>query len=527
MKPLIKTFILLSLTPGFTGGQTMDQTLQKLITIGLIEQKHTHDFDELLEREGSTSRTAYLHLLLQVEVEKLTGEAEAWFSIQVLSTDRPDPTSQAKINEELTQYLSKLHYCNLIDADQQDRFRARIANSDFVNSVQLLTTLSEEVSLKEYMSPERLTLFAKTLREHGIVSAHYDRLIAEINKGRLQAPIDFLHSCNNAVVINKNDYQNEPEKYLDLIHQKTASVIPELRFTDFEFKVVLNRSLSGNNYQFYDLVVSIKSNGRTYKQRSFHHLESPGKQQSSGGGIDQQTYYNIFNKILTDLQSPYRLHEIKSYQGIAVDWNTFGIIALTEEQADVLHRRDAYISPSYENFDNTLTSTRIAEAIDRYIEIGLLSHLTSRQIEEAKERVAEQENTNLNDVLTAFPDTIHEFDTELGNLEDPYAELIRECERISHGDFDATEITDDFAAQRETATLTFKIGNRIYSGEFAIHDDWLDRRFLSFIASVAADEKLKGQFYELDSQGQDARIIYLTRKQYDYLRTNRLLVFTE
>jgi hypothetical protein len=527
MKTLLQILTLLILATNIVNGQTMEKTLQKLTDNKLIEQKEVKDFEEHLKKGETKSNAAYLYSLFQIEFKKLTGQFYSEIGTHLsFGDEKPKPAEQTKINKELIQYLTKLEACDLIDENQFTYFQSKINGNEFLHSLQLLPAIIEQVALKEHMNPDKLKVFADKLKSKEIVSLKYNNLIAEIQQEKLQNPIDFLNYCNKAVIINEQDYTNEPEKYLELIHQKTASIIPELTFTDFQFQIVLDSSISDSGSKFYDFVVSLKSNGKKYKQKSSYHLYSPSKNQYYGNKIDQQEYYKIFNKILADLQSPYRLHEVKAYQGNAVEWKTFGIIALTKEQADLLHGGGVYFTPSYESFKNKLTSKKIEQAIVEYKKIGLLSHLTSEQLEKARERVSEQENTNLNDVLMAFPDVIYMFDTELGNLEDPYAELIREYKKISHNDFNATEISDNFDIEKKKKVeLKFKIGNKSYSKTLKIENDWIDTEFFNLIKSVVSEQNLKGQFYELYTGGQEASIVYLTKEQYDYLRTNKLLIF--
>lgn len=527
MKTLLNILTLLILTANFANGQIMDKTLQNLIDIKLIEQKQANDFEELLKKSVTKSNTVYLTILFQSEYKKLTGHNYSQFGSYIsFGDEKPKPAEQSKINEELIQYLSKLKSCDLISENQVTHFQSKVNNNEFVHSLQLLPSIIEQVALKEHMNPEKLKVFADKLKSKEIVNSKYDSLIVDIQQEKLQNPIEFLNYCNKAVIINEQDYPNEPEKYLELIHRKTGSIIPELAFTDFQFQIVLDSSISDNDSKFYNFVVSLKSNGKKYKQKSSYHLYSPSKNQYYGNKIDQQEYYKIFNKILADLQSPYRLHEVKAYQGNAVEWKVFGIIALTKEQADLLHGGGVYFRPSYESFKNKLTSKKIEQTIEEYKKIGLLSHLTNEQIEKAKEKVSEQENSNLNDVLMAFPDVIYMFDTELGNLEDPYAELIREYKKISHNDFNATEISDNFDIEKKKKVeLKFKIGNKSYSKTLKIENDWIDTEFFNFTKSVVSEQNLKGQFYELYTGGQEASIVYLTIEQYNYLRTNKLLVF--
>lgn len=527
MKTIFKIFFLVILIANFANGQIMDKTLQKIIDVRLIEQKQASDFEELLKKSKTKSNAVYLTILFQLEYKKMTGYNYSPLGSYIsFGGEEPKPSEQTKINEELIQYLSKLKSGDLIDENQFTHCQTEVTNNEFVHSLQLLLKIIDQVELKEQMNPEKLKVFADKLKSKEIVNSEYDNLIVDIQKEKLQYPIDFLNYCDKAVIIKEQDYPNEPEKYLELIHKTTACLIPELSFENFEFQVSLDSSISDSDSEFYDFVVSFKSNGKKYKHKSHYHLYSPSKNQSYGNKIDQQEYYKIFNKILADLQSPYRLHEVKAYQGNAVEWKVFGIIALTKEQADLLHSAGVYFSPSYESFRNKLTSQKIEQAIEEYKKIGLLSHLTSEQIEKAQEKVSEQENSNLNDVLMAFPDVIYLFDTELGNLEDPYAELIREFKKISHNDFNATEIFDNFDIEKKKKVeLKFKIGAKSYSKTLKIENDWIDTEFFNFTKSVVLEQNLKGQFYELYTGGQEASIIYLTIEQYNYLRTNKLLVF--
>lgn len=526
MKTFFNVLTLLILAVNLAGAQTLDISA-KLIANNLIDKTQTKEFEFFVKSSEPKSNSGYLYALFQIEYKKLTGEKYSEFSTYLnIREEKIKPEEQIKINKDLTVYLSKLKSCSIINEIQFQQFSAKISNNEFSHSPQFLLSITAQAAFQEHMSPEKLKVFANKLKSKEIVSVKYDQLISDIDKGQLQNPIDFLNYCYKAVIIHEQDYANEPEKYLEQIHKKTASIFPELAFTDFQFQVVLDSTISDDESKFYNFIVSLKSNGKKYKQKSFYRLYSKTKDQYFSNKIDQQEYYKIFNKILADLQSPYRLHEVKAYQGNAVTWKVFGILALSKEQANALRSGDDYFSPSYESFKNTLTSKNIAKAIEEYEKIGLLSHLTAAQIQKAKEAVAEQENINLNDVLIAFPEVIYRFDTELANLEAPYDELIKEYQKISHQDFNPTEVSDNFdIAKNKEVVLRFKLGAKLYNETFKIEDDWIDPKFFDFIKAIATKNKLKGQFYELYTGGQEASIIYLTKEQYEYLRENKLLIF--
>jgi len=105
--------------------------------------------------------------------------------------------------------------------------------------------------------------------------------------------------------------------------------------------------------------------------------------------------------------------------------------------------------------------------------------------------------------------------------------LVREYKKISHNQFNATEISDNFDIENKKAIVKFKIGNKSYNKTLKIEDDWIDTDFFDFIRSVVAEQQLEGQFYELYTGGQDASIICLTKDQYNYLRTKKKLIFAD
>lgn len=527
VKTWLKKLTYIILFINFACGQTMDEKTQKLLDNELLQQSQVKDFETLMNKSETKSNAKYLYALFQVEFKKLTGQ---FYSITTSfdfdEVDKLNATQQLQINKEHQTYLSKLRSRDLLTEKEFLYFQNKINNEDFFHKLQLMLSIIDKVSSNEHMNPDKLKLFVDELKSKQIITSNYDKLLTAIEQEKLQNPIDFLNYCDKAIIINENDFPAEPAQYLERMHQKTASIFPELAFTNFEFQIVLDSTISDADSKFYNFVVTLTSNGKKYKQKSSYHLYSPSKNKYFGNKIDQQEYYKIFNKILADFQSPYRLHEVKTYQGNAVDWKTFGIIALTKEQAASLQRSHDFLMPSYENFKNSLNTTKIEQAIEEYKKIGLLAHLSNEQIDNAKEKVALEENNTLNDVLMAFPDVIYSFDTELANLQDPYAELISAYKKIAHNDFNPTDIADNFNNNTtKKVKLKFKLGKKAYEKSFKIDSDWIDSDFFSFIDSVVKKEKLKGQFYQLYTGGQEASVIYLTTKQYNYLRTNKLLLF--
>jgi hypothetical protein len=378
---------------------------------------------------------------------------------------------------------------------------------------------------QHYITKEQ---FADKLYAKKICSPeNYQRLLTAIKEGKLDGELDFLNYCDKATVIHLKNYPEKPEDYLERIHRDVAGLLPELAFTDFQFQIVLDSAISDDDDKFYDFVVSLQSGGKTYKHRSSYYLDSVPRNEDAGEKIDQQEFYKIFNKVLADAQSPYRLHEVKTYKH-GVDWENFGIIALTREQADMLHGGGVYFGPSYESFKSTSTSKRMDTAIAAYQKIGLLAHLSPEQIKLAKDKASQQENNHLNDVLQCFPNTIYFFDTELANLKDPYAEILNRLSRISKGAFKPDNIVDKFAAPgNKTALVKFTLNGKDYSKQLQVQDDWVDPSFFDLVNQAVTECKLNGQFCQLYTGGQEGSLIFLTTAQEKYLRANNLLVFAD
>lgn len=526
----IKIFLFFILLSNFAKGQTQNTSLQKLLDNKLLEQNQVADFKKNFDKFKTKDNVAYLYSLFQCEFKKIAGFFYSDFSSSNTTFDTMELNAeeQKKVNQELNEYLVDLKKCELIPEKKFEYFQQKIKENNYSYKLIFIKEIAFEAITDEYMSAKNLKEFAEKLKNIGVVNTKYKDLIAAIDNEKIKKPIDFLLYCEKAIIIDTKNYPNEPSKYLEPIHKETAQIIPELSFTNFDFKIAFDNEVSDNDIKFYNFIVSLTSGGKIYKQKSSYRLYTPSEDKYSTGGIDSQNYYKIFNKILTDLGSPYCLHEIEVNDRNGKVENVFGIMALTKEQTKTLQEIDNYFIPSFDDFDSKLTSDKIEKVIAEFSKIGLFDNLSAEQINEGKENVAENKINNYNEILSAFPNQIYWFDTELGNLDNPYAELIKEFSKISHNEFNPTNISNSFNIEKsKKTTLKFKIGNKSYSKIFKISNDWIDESFFGFIKSVAVENKLKGQFYDLYTGGQDAEVIYLTKKQYDYIRVNKLLTFSD
>lgn len=525
-KTFLKAILIIFFVSNFMNAQSQDVIIKKLIDSKLIEKNEVKDFKEIQNQIDAKGKAAYLYGLFQCEYKNLTGHFYTTFSGDMITA--PDPKlsekEQKKENGKLTDYLTALKKCELLNEKQFQYFLEEIKTNSYGFKLQFLKEISFMALKADYMSSERLKKYANFLKENKIVDTKYQNLLSAIDNEKIIEPIEFLAYCEKSIIIDAKNYSNKPEEYLEAIHKQTASLMPELSFTDFDFKITLDDEMSSYGDNFYKCVVTFKSNGKIYKQKSGFYPST--KNDYSTGKINIDTYYQIFNKVLIDLNSPYLLHNVQIYNDNNTENKVFGIIALTKEQGQILYEQISYVTPSYEEYKKAPTSENIEQAIESFTKIGLLSSLTANEINQGKEKVAEQINGDYSSVLSAFPNIIYWFDTELGNLENPYAELVSEFSKISHNEFKPTDIVNDFDIEKSNQSkLDFKIGNKSYSKVLKINNDWIDESFFDFMNSVATENKLKGQFYNLHTGGQDALVIYLTKEQYKYIKENKLLDF--
>ena len=217
---------------------------------------------------------------------------------------------------------------------------------------------------------------------------------------------------------------------------------------------------------------------------------------------------------------PAKYYERKGSVAIPV----FG--SYTDELFEI--NKSSWLSNYFPSEKKFLNKEQIEDATSGWQRTGILNHLTKEQILVSKKRAFGEKSENLNDVIIHFPDVVYWFDTELENLNDPYAEFIRKLSEISHGVFHPTNISDNFsAALKSGVTVRFSLNNKDYSKTFRIQDDWINPEIFDFVKKAVVENDLDGQFYQLQESGQGGIIIFLTQKQYQNLKTNELVIFAE
>ncbi len=531
--PILIFILLLSIvTTNLMKAQTVDSTIQKLLNTNLIDKSQLEFFSNYIKKAETKSNSSYINALFLAEFEKLNGHPyNESYMLYSFSRTEIEETERVKINQDLTNYLFKLKSCGFATEKQFNNQKNKISRNAYISILDLLPNLINQIAYDEWLSPNNIVEFAEQLFANKVITEKsFETLKNDAVAQHIQSPYELINYCKNAVCIDLAKCSNNPNIYLEQIHKQVSEILPELQFTNFTFSIEANSMRLLNRDSSYNVVVSINVNGKNYKQKSFIALKDIGKEGNYLGKIDSQEFYQIFNKILADNQSPIRLHQMKNnfqYEQRPT-YQYVRIIALEENQLNMFRYTNSYIDLSYENFKNMPTTALIDSSIQLYQQIGLLNHLSKVQIKNAIEKLREKEIKNLNDVLRCLPNIVYSFDTELSNIDNPYAELIKAYAKITHNEFNPTNISDNFDIEkRKKVTLKFTFNGKDYKKFFIIDNDWIDSSFFDFMNNLAANNKLKGKFYDLYTGGQVASVIYLTIGQYNFLKANKLATFAD
>jgi len=515
--------------------------LDKLLKNSLINKEDIPSVNQMLEKvkedDDPIISSTYLMALYTIERGKIQGfkHEQIWHpnfpGMQILF----EPLDSADVSEaekdsfktSLIEYIDKLHHAQLLAKPVADTLKAHVTENKYAHILQVLQEGAELQDYHEAMLPDKVLPFVERLYQNKIVSFDkYTILTKHVKEGKITEHTQLIPYCNKAITIHFSSYSNDPGQYLEAIHKHIANRL-EFAIDSFKWEEVLDERESDTNHQHYNFLISFKTNGKTYKQRSYHRMYSVEQNKYYSDPIEEGEFYQIFNKVLADRQSPYRLHLVSNSRRMVNGAPSFDLLALTKQQAESLRSSPSHIQVSYENFKSTLTTKKIDAAIKAYKELGLLSHLSADEIEKAQEKVQAATNESLNEVLSHFPNTIYWFDWETGNLENPYEEILQELSKIAKGNFKPENIVDRFDVEAVNPfEFSFTLNGKKYTTQLRGGTDWLDEGFMELIEKAQAENDKAGKFYFLSGDGQVAAVIYLTHQQYATIKSKRLLVFS-
>lgn len=438
------------------------------------------------------------------------------------SNEHINKKNQDSINTSLRVLLQKIKRANLLTDRVYTYALKSIDSGRFVVELQMISSLTEISSRLEWLAPNRLLPVAEQLHKNGIVSdSSFLRLKDDINNGKIESAFQLNNYCTHDRIFDMAKYPDDPNVWLEQMHRDIGSILPGLGFTDFKYTEVPDTSFSIPGIRFK---VSLTCNGRIYKHISLpitNYRNRQGKIASKD--IFVEDFYRIFNKILTDQQSPYRLHSIMfSHTTANDDIKRFALIALKHEQGDAFMKDPvmSYMLATMEAYDSVLTSTKIDSTLAGWRNMGLFAHLSNTELNKAFDNAQSADLFPTSSLLSNFPEVIYNLHDALTGSRRPYSNLLIHLAKITHGAFNPTKIVQ--INQGHGLKIQYLFKGKTHSYTFATNYGWMDVKFPAFMKNLKYENNLSGNFYQLKY---DDAVIYLTQKQHDYALKYKLLEF--
>jgi len=506
-------------------GQSRKAAIDSLVKFGVITTKQRPAIQREFKYAGHYSdHIAILGGLENILIQKTfhinphkTGLMFSYsFSDNYKNKKRQDST-----NRSLRSLLEKIKNAGLLTDRVYTYTLKGIDSGQYVADVQMIGRLTEMSARLEWLSPDKLLPFAQDLHKSGIVGdSSFTRLENDINNGKIESAFQLNDYCKFDRVFDLSKYPDDPDIWLEQIHRDIASTVPGLDFTNFSYTEIPDTSFSLPGVRFK---VRLVCNGKIYKHTSLSFNTFKNKQAKiSPKEIFVEDFYRIFNKVLTDQQSPLRLHSIMFSPGSGTKdhFRYFALIALTAEQAEIFMKEANYsfMSVSLDRYDTTLTSAKIDSTITQWRKIGLFAHLSDEQISKAIDNAEADDLYSIDKLLVNFPGVVYPLDSSFMSPHHPYVNLLNHLAKITHGAFAPTKISQRKINGR--VKLQYLFNGKIHSHIFRTANGWFDPGFPAFMKSLGDENSLQGKFYQLRYSND---VIYLTKQQHDYTVSHNLL----
>lgn len=531
--PVMKRYLITTLTI-FCGlfnrvyGQSPAATIDSLVKYRIITAKDRPVLKKEITRyKGQASShvailTGVYGIMLRrtFHLSKLRGGI--WVSY---GGDRIDKNRQDSINNALHLLLDKIRKAGLLTDRVYTRTLKDIDSSSYIMDVQMVGSLAELSSRLEWLTPNRLLPVAEQLHKASIVSdSSFTRLQDDIRNGIIESTDQLNAYCKLSRTIDLKTYPDDPHLWMEQLHRDIASIIPGLNFTNFSYTTTHDSSSSTEGLPETKFKVSLTCNGHIYKYTSTAFDYGIRQRKVKPTDIFTHLFFRIFNKVLTDQQSPLRLHAVMFGQGNSAGSGLeyLPLIALREDQVEVFMKEPCmrYMLVSMDGYDNTLTSGRIDSTIAGWKKMGLFAHLSEAEIEKAVDDAKADDWYSMNKLLSDFPHVVYPLHTASMNPHTPYTSILNHFAEITHCAFNPTKISEQKVAGGYKLQYVSK--GKTHSYTFHTAYGWMDTRSTSFMKRLARDNSLPGNFYQL--QYEDS-VIYLTDQQHMYAIKNKLLDF--
>lgn len=373
----------------------------------------------------------------------------------------------------------------------------------------------------EKLEPDQIRPFLDDLQQLGLITEdNRKKLLIDIDAGKVEDKYAIVHYLENTRIFNLADYSRDPNIYFPHIHRDVAQLLTRVGASSLS-QVTFKLQLLNNSDE--NALISTEVNGKKYEFASYSSAPEP---LGAGflGMIDDEEFVQLFNKILRDQKSPYRVYTLGFFGDFGPDYSRFAVLVLTEKQAKQLQRWvNSYLPIGLEDHSSAFNRDRIDSILNTIEEIGLLSHLTPQQITAGKQKISRQFINSSYELFAAFDNLLIAFDWETGNLENPYQALTQRFAAASRGAFQPTQISNEFDYDKQSAGQSFVVKGVRYSTKLKFDGDWLDPAFIDFLDRAIAKTVSGAKFYRLYDGLSLEGYLFLSNRQRQVLESENLV----
>ncbi|OJJ19460.1 hypothetical protein BKI52_21875 [marine bacterium AO1-C] len=440
--------------------------------------------------------------------------------------------------ESIDVLIQDLQKSGLIGAKCKKWLDVKYQAKAIFNEYSLINQALQCMGHAQGFSEEALKKYIQSLISVKIIDKNASEKLTSL---QIKHNFDFFSYLKNAKLLDyrKADVKEIEKNYLDAINKVAALLrghLGGLKITNIKVKVTTQPLPNAPANATYALI-RFKVKDTKYAVACFQGIDS--KTYQSTAVIDQHPFVQVFNKVLLDLGKPERLYLVEKQDyafGAQVSFadraSLFGVILLTDTQYDIFFQPASsrytthYMPTTFSHQYMPGFSTRqISNHLQAIRSSGVFDKLSVKQTQAGEQKLQQNLIVEVNDIIRCFEALVFSFDYESAG-EGCYKRLTQALTKISFGRFKPTNIVDGWKGEEApTFTYGFKLRGNSYSSKLTFNNDWIDAKFMDLIQTALTREKIEGNFYRIQQSGQSGVLIFLTPKQYAYLKDQGLIKF--
>lgn len=506
-------------------GQSSSQAIDTLIKYKVISSKDVPVIKgEFKYRYGSSDQLVLLagieNLLLRKEFHVDPHKTGLMYDYRY---DNPTQAVRDSINRSLRQLLKNINKAGLLTNKVYTYTLTEIDSGRYINQLQMIPHLVEMSSRLEWMAPSKLLPVVEGLHSNGIISdSSFLKLSDDIRNGKIESSFQLNDYFKLDQTFDRTKYPKDSTLWIEAYLRKISSILPDLNFSNYSCTIEPD---SGSGFKLDHQVkekISLTCNGRVYKYSTIAEQFKDREGKLRLLDIGPEFIYRIFNKVLADQHSSFRLHNISfSHAGKEEDHlNYFAVVALKGAQTRIFENRPylSYMLLSMDDYDNDLTSGRIDTTIAEWQKMGLFAHLSQSEIDKGIEDAKTADRYSINALLNNFPNIMCSTHPMEIFPKHPYADFLKRLAAATHGEFKPVKVTE--SKVKGGTKLQYVSNGKVHSQMFKWQILELDPKFALFLKHLRIENNLSGDFYCLDGA---FGVIYLTKQQYKYALAHKSL----